>query len=89
MKGGIIWTKQKTEDFIELAMLSDDEAYIMRTRVKGVPISVQASELHVSESTVHRMIAKIKKKYDHVQKEYPDRFPKRRYSAKETWMDEN
>lgn len=83
------WTKQLTEDFIDLAMLSDDEAYIIRSRVKNTPVSIQASELSCSESTVHRMIAKLKKKYDLVQKENPDKFPPRRKSAKETWMDEH
>lgn len=83
------WTKKLTEDFIELAMLSDDEAYIIRSRVKNTPVSIQAAELSCSESTVHRMIAKLKKKYDVIQKEYPDKFPTRKKSAKETWMDEN
>lgn len=81
------WTKQLTEDFIDLAMLSDDEAYIMRSRVKGEWVTAQARHLQCSEPTVHRMIAKLKKKYDTVQKEYPDKFPPRRKSDKETWMD--
>lgn len=83
------WTKKLTEDFIELAMLSDDEAYIIRSRVKGTPVSIQADYLCCSESTVHRMIAKMKNKYDNIQKEYPEKFPVRKKSAKETWMDEN
>lgn len=89
MKDGIIWTKQLTEDFIEMAMLSDDEAYILRTRVKGMPVSIQATNLCCSESTVHRIISKTKKKYDAIQKEHPDKFPKRRASAQEAWMDNN
>lgn len=83
------WTKQLTEDFIELAMLSEEEAYIMRSRVKSTPISIQSDYLCCSESTVHRMIAKLKKKYDAVQLEHPDKFPPRKFSAKETWMDNN
>ena len=89
MSKQVRWTKQLTEDFIDLAMLSDDEAYIMRSRVKGVSVTAQALELNCSESTVHRMIAKLKKKYDTVQAEHPDKFPPRRTSAKETWMDEH
>lgn len=81
------WTKKVLEEFIELAMLSEDEIYIMQTRVKDVPISVQAQTLNVSESTIHRKIALLKKKYDAVQKEHPDIFPVRKESAKETWMD--
>lgn len=85
----IHWTKQLTEDFIDMAMLSEDEAYILRSRVKGTPVSIQSAYLCCSESTVHRMIAKIRKKYDVVQKENPNKFPLRKKSAKETWMDEN
>lgn len=85
----IHWTKQLTEDFIDMAMLSEDEAYILRSRVKNTPVSIQSAYLCCSESTVHRMIAKIRKKYDVVQKENPNKFPLRKKSAKETWMDEN
>ena len=81
------WTKQLTEQFIDMAMLSDDEAYIIRSRVKGTPVSVQAVCLSCSESTVHRMIATLKRKYDSVQAENPDIFPKRYYSQKERYMD--
>lgn len=83
------WTKQLTEDFIDEGMLSDDEAYLLRSRVKNTPVSIQAYNLSCSEATVHRMIAKIKEKYDIVQKANPDKFPPRRKSAKEKWMDEN
>ena len=87
MKSGVVWTKNLTEEFIELAMLSDDEAYLMRSRVKGTTVPAQAMYLSCSESTVHRMISKIKKKYDAVQKEHPNEFPIRRTSKKEEWMD--
>ena len=83
------WTKQLTEDFIEMAMLSEDEAYIMRSRVRGESATQQAMHLQCSESTVHRAISRLKKKYDAVQQENPDKFPPRRKSAQETWMDNN
>ena len=85
----IKWTKNLTESFIDLAMLSEEEAYIMRSRVKNTPISVQADFLGCSTSTVNRYISQLKRKYDEVQKEYPDKFPVRKSSAKETWMDNN
>lgn len=75
------------EFFIEKAMLSDDETYILESRVKGTTVTQQALHLHKSESTIHRMVLKIRDKYDIIQKEYPDRLPIRRYSAKETYMD--
>lgn len=89
MANQVRWTKRLLEDFYEYALLNDDEIYIMESRIKGIPVSMQAEKLSCSESTVHRMIAKIKKKYDAVQEEHPDKFPPRRKSAAETWMDNN
>lgn len=89
MKSGIVWTKKTTDDFIELGMLTDEETYLLKTRIKLVPVSVQADYLGCSRSTVQRMLRVIRKKYDAVQKEYPEKFMPRRYSEKETWMDNN
>lgn len=83
----IVWTKQVLENFIEQAMLTEDEIFIMETRIKGWTVTMQAMELKRSESSVHRMINVLKRKYDKVQKENPDMFPVRRSSAKETYMD--
>lgn len=83
------WTKKLLDDLYEHAMLNDNERYIMESRIKGVPVSIQADHLCCSEATVHRMISRIKKKYDAVQAEYPEKFPKRKKSAKETWLDNN
>lgn len=81
------WTKQITELFIDLAMLNDDEAYIIRSRVKGTTVTQQALYLHKSEATIHRMIRALKIKYDSVQKEFPDLFPERKQSRAERYMD--
>lgn len=83
------WNERILNDFISLACLSDEEAYIMRTRAKGFPVSKQATDLCLSESTVAKRIALLKRKYDKVQAEYPDKFPPRKFSAKETWLDTN
>lgn len=85
----VLWTDKLTEDFIKLAALSEDEAYIMRTRARGYTVTQQALYLSKSEATVHRMIAKLKQKYDAVQKEHPSIFPVRKISKVETFMDEN
>lgn len=82
------WNKIIVETFIEEAMLTKEEEWVLRTRVAGWPISRQASELNLSESTVHRIIARLKKKYDNVQK-YNPILPPRKTSKKEQWMDEN
>lgn len=81
------WTKLILEEFIDKAMLSDQEKFIMESRVKGWTVTEQALYLKVSESTVHKTIKRLKQKYDKVQQEYPDTFPVRKYSAEETYMD--
>ena len=84
-----VFSKEMTEAFIEEAMLNDDESFIMRARVKGIPVTEMARELNLSRATIHRYIQKIKIKYDAVQSRYPDRFPHRKKSACEDWMDAN
>ena len=87
MSKQVPWTDKVLCDFICAAALSDDETFIMKTRVKGMTVTEQALKLHKSEATVHRMISVLKKKYDQVQRESPDRFPIRKKSAKELYMD--
>ena len=82
------WNKIIVETFIEDAMLTKDEEMILRTRVAGWTRTKQAMELGMSVSTVDKIIATLKKKYDNVQK-YNPLLPPRKTSAKETWLDEN
>lgn len=83
----VLWTQQVLESFIEKALLTEDEEYIMRTRCRGMTVVQQAIKMNKSESAVNKMISVIKIKYDAVQKEFPDLFPERRYSIAETYMD--
>lgn len=85
----VLWTDRLTESFIQRAALSEDEAYIMRTRARGYTVTQQALFLNKSTATVHRMISVLKKKYDAVQKEYPEEFPIRKVVKIEKFMDEN
>lgn len=85
----VLWTDKLTEDFIEKAALSEDEAYIMRSRARGYTVTQQSIALNKSPATIARMIATLKKKYDAVQKEHPDLFPVRKVAKVETFMDEN
>ena len=89
MANQVKWSRKTFEDFCKYGMLNSDEIYILESRIQGTPISEQSYQLNVSPSTVSRMISKMKKKYDTVQKLHPDLFPPRKYSAKETWMDEH
>lgn len=88
MSKQVPWNKIIVEHFIELAMLSDEEQMILRTRVSGWSRTKQANELGMSLTTVDRIIARLKKKYDKVQK-YDPLLPPRKFSAKETWLDNN
>ena len=87
MSKQVAWTKDLVGRFISDALLTEDEAFILVTRVKGWTVTKQAMELHCSEQRVHKLIALLKKKYDVVQAEKPDVYPVRRASAKETYMD--
>lgn len=86
MSNQVPWNKVILERFIELAVLTKDEEAIMRTRVAGWTITQQSIELGMSVSTVNRIIDKLKKKYDAVQK-YDPILPPRKSSAKELYMD--
>lgn len=83
------WTKKTFEDFCEYGMLNSEEIFLLKTRIDGMPISEQSYHLNCSPSTVDRKISLLKRKYDAVQKQHPDLFPPRKYSAKETWLDEH
>jgi IS30 family transposase len=80
-------TVDKVKKFEQLAMLNDDEIYILENRIKNMTVTAMGINLNKSEATIHRMIKRIKEKYDFIQSEYPDEFPKRRVSEEELYMD--
>lgn len=87
MSKQVIWTDKVLGDFIILANLNDFQARLMRDRCKDVTVIEMSHLYHCSESKIHKEIARIRKIYDVVQAEYPDRFPIRKKSAKELYMD--
>lgn len=76
------------ETFIEDAMLSKEEEMILRTRASGWTRTEQSIKLGMSISTVDKIIARLKKKYD-VAQQFNPLLPPRKSSAKETYMDNN
>lgn len=88
-KDGFYWTDELTEKVIQRCMLSKDESDILRTRVRGYTVKQQSIAFDMSESTIARMIAEMKKKYDALQKQYPEEFPLRKKSKVEEFMDKN
>lgn len=80
------WNKIILEEFINLAMLTTEEEEIMRTRIAGWTRVEQSNKLGMSLATVDRHIARLKVKYDRVQK-YSPLLPPRKESAEELYMD--
>ena len=89
MSHQVIWTARVVELFETAANLNDLEKQILESRVHGMTIRQQALFYNLSESTVSRIVARLKRKYDEVQKEFPDDLKPRRKSAAETYLDEN
>ena len=88
MSREVPWNKVIVEEFIEQAMLSETEEMVIRTRVKGWSRVQQSERLGLSLSSIDRIIASLKEKYDNVQK-YDPLLPPRKNSDKERWLDEN
>lgn len=80
------WNNVIIEEFIKCALLNETEEYIIRSRAYGTTITAQAEYLHMSVDNVKKIIAKLKQKYDLIEKNN-DKLPPRKYSAKETYMD--
>lgn len=88
MSKQVPWNKILVERFIEQAMLTKDEEWVLRTRVAGWSITKQALELGYSTSTVNRIVSTLKRKYDEVAK-YDPMLPPRKTSEQEKWQDNN
>lgn len=86
MSHEVPWNKIIVEHFIELAMLTEEEEWVLRTRVAGWTRTKQASELNMSISNVDKIIARLKQKYDNVQ-HFDPLLPPRKSSPEEVWMD--
>lgn len=83
----IVWTKRIYEAFVEEGFLNEFELKVLKTRVvDGMTITQQMAYLNCSKSTVDRTIAKLKNRYDEVQKHRPD-LPVRTSSKTEDYLD--
>lgn len=63
----IIWNKIILDEFIRLAILTETEEKILRTRIAGWSRARQSMEFNMSLSTVDCLIKLINQKYDMVQ----------------------
>ncbi len=82
------WNSVILDEFISLALLTEDEEKIMRTRIAGWTRTKQAMEFGMSLSSIDRIISTLKHKYDDVQR-YSDILPPRKHSVCELYMDEH
>lgn len=80
------WNKIILEEFLRLAILTKDEESVLRTRVAGWTRVEQSMKLGMSLAKIDKITARVKKKYDDVQK-YSVILPPRRNSEKEAYMD--
>lgn len=87
IKNQVPWTKSLLEEFIQEAMLTKEEEFLMRTRCAGWSQVKQAMKLNVSTSTISNILVKCKQKYDNLQSQFPDKFPPRITSKVEEAMD--
>lgn len=88
MSKQVPWNIVIYEEFSKLAMLTDFEKDILRTRIQAMTVTEQSRLFNVSESTIHRTISILKTKYDLVQP-FSDKLPPRKFSKKEKYMDEH
>ena len=76
MSHKILWTRSMLDEFVQEAILTKDEEFIVRTRAEGWSRQQQAFELNRSVQSIDRMIKKIKVKYDNIAK-HKERSPAR------------
>ena len=89
MSHQVVWTKRVETFFADAANLTDTERAVLRCRVCGMTRTATALYLSMSVSTVDRIVARLKRVYDVVQKEYPEELRPRKTCAEEAYMDAN
>ena len=85
----VIWTRRVYEFFCDAANLQKLDRDILAQRIAGMTVKEMQYFYGLSESAINKRIARMKRLYDEVQREYPGELKPRRMSAAETYMDEN
>ena len=88
MKHKVPWNKTMLEDFISEGLLTEDEEFIMRTRLAGWSQVKQAMERGISTATVSNIVKVLKTKYNELSKQFPDRFPPMKHNDVEDMLDD-
>ena len=88
MKHKVPWNRTLLEDFIKEGLLTEDEEFIMRTRLAGWSQVKQAMERNISTATVSNIVRRLKDKYNDLSKQFPDRFPPMKQNDVEDILDD-
>lgn len=88
MKSKIPWNRTLLEDFIKEGLLTEDEEFIMRTRLAGWSQVKQAMERNISTATVSNIVRRLKDKYNKLSEQFPDRFPPMKQNDVEDILDD-
>lgn len=68
------WNRVILEEFVSLALLTEEEEKIIRARIAGWSQVKQCFAFNMSSATLTRKVRKLKDKYDAV-KPYSDKLP--------------
>ena len=88
MKHKVPWNRTLLEDFIKEGLLTEDEEFIMRTRLAGWSQVKQAMERNISTATVSNIVRRLKDKYNKLNEQFPDRFPPIKQNDVEDMLDD-
>ena len=88
MKHKVPWNKTLLEDFISEGLLTEDEEFIMRTRLSGWSQVKQSMERNISTATVSNIVRRLKDKYNKLSEQFPDRFPPMKQNDVEDMLDD-
>ena len=89
MSHEVVWTERVEKFFAEKGNLTEHERKILHLRVMG--LTRTQIKFYLDDGTevwtIDRIVKKLKKRYDVVQKEYPDILPVRKECEQEAYMD--
>ena len=80
MSREVIWTRQRFELLCEQGMLSDRDCRILEMHIRRFSALEIAMAENMDISRVNAVIKRLKRTYDVVQKEFPDRLDPRQKS---------
>lgn len=81
---GIIWTKSIFEEFVNIAMLNEEEVAVVKASIDNWTQTKMELELHMSKAKINRLLKRCRIKYDVAQKE-SDILPIRKCTVDETF----